>query len=518
MKAPAAAEQPEATQAETGATLSPSRSIGGSDGLREALEVVGYVKVIATLKREPAQARPMALRASASVSSAQATESMLAAHFMLPGEMPAASLALSSRGLESRRAARASATPSRRVRVYSKLGLAVGYVDSTGLANLAADGHVQRVTKAPELSLIRPRASRPAKLGTQMSWGLKRLKIDRLWGAGYRGKDVVVGHLDTGVDGSHPALKNSIAAFAEFDLSGDQVAGAAPRDSDTHGTHTAGTIVGRSGPKGAFGVAPEAKLASAMVIEGGQVIDRILVGMEWLVDQGVRIMSMSVGLRGYDSSFEAIIDALRAANILPIIASGNEGENTSRSPGNYATVLSIGAMDSANSVADFSSSQYFSRSGDPVVPDLVAPGVGVLSCIPGKRYAEDDGTSMATPHIAGLAALLLQAKPTASTGELEQAILGSCSLPAGMKVGRGNRGVPDGVKALKLLTGITLSADAPAGPAAAAAPTGQRVARERRPASKKSNKRPGTGRRKPQKKQVAKAKGQTTKATRKVRG
>lgn len=491
--------------------------MGGSDGLREALEVVGYVKVIATLKRDPAQASPLALHARASASSsAQTRESMLAAHFILPGEMPAASLALSARGLASRVAARASAAPSRRVRVYSRLGLAVGYVDSTGLASLAADGQVQRVTKAPELSLIRPLASRPAKLGTQMSWGLKRLKIDQLWAAGFKGKDVVVGHLDTGVDGSHPALKNAIAAFAEFDMSADQVPGAEPRDSETHGTHTAGTIVGRSGPKGAFGVAPEAKLASAMVIEGGQVIDRILAGMEWLVDQGVRIMSVSVGLRGYDSSFEAIIDALRAANILPIIASGNEGVNTSRSPGNYATVLSVGAMDSNDSVAGFSSSQYFSRSGDPVVPDLVAPGVSVLSCIPGNRYAEDDGTSMATPHIAGLAALLLQAKPTASTSELEQAILGSCSRPAGMTVGRGNRGVPDGVKALELLTGITLSTDAPAAPAAPATPTGQRVARERRPEPRNSSKRPGTGQKK-QKRQAAKAKGQPVREARKGR-
>ena len=113
-------------------------------------------------------------------------------------------------------------------------------------------------------------------------------------------------------------------------------------DSDEHGTHTAGTIVGRAGLKGAFGVAPEAQLASAMVIEGGQVIDRILAGMDWLIGEGVHIMSMSLGLRGFTPAFQAVIDALRAANVLPVIAVGNEGPNTSRSPGNYANVLSVG--------------------------------------------------------------------------------------------------------------------------------------------------------------------------------
>src|SRR5204863_1085458 len=99
-------------------------------------------------------------------------------------------------------------------------------------------------------------------------------------------------------------------------------------------------------------------------------------------------------------------------------AVGNEGPNTSRSPGNYANVLSIGAMDDRDRVADFSSSQRFQRDTNPLVPDLVGPGVGVLSCIPNNGYAEMDGSSMATPHIAGLAALLLQASPDATADQL----------------------------------------------------------------------------------------------------
>ncbi|WP_439396076.1 S8 family peptidase [Bradyrhizobium sp. PMVTL-01] len=113
-----------------------------------------------------------------------------------------------------------------------------------------------------------------------------------------------------------------------------------------------------------------------------------------------------------------MIDSLRAANVLPVIACGNEGPQTSRSPGNYANVLSIGAMDVHNKVPDFSSSQRFNRPINPLCPALAAPGVAVTSCVPGNRYETMDGTSMATPHIAGLAALLLQARPDATANQL----------------------------------------------------------------------------------------------------
>jgi subtilisin len=151
-------------------------------------------------------------------------------------------------------------------------------------------------------------------------------------------------------------------------------------------------------------MAHEAKPASALMIEGGQVIDRILAGMDWVVGEGVRIMSMSLDLRGYTPAFLPIIDALRAANVLPGIAVGNEGPFTSRSPGNYANVLSVGAIDANDEVAAFSGSQQFNRLENPLSLNLVAPGVAVLSNVPGVKYTTMDGSSMATPHIAGLAA------------------------------------------------------------------------------------------------------------------
>ena len=107
----------------------------------------------------------------------------------------------------------------------------------------------------------------------------------------------------------------------------------------------------------------------------------------------------------------------RAQGILPLFAVGNEGPGTSRSPGNYVEALSVGATDRDDDVALFSSSQRFDRQSDLIVPDLVAPGVSVISARPGGGSQSMDGTSMATPHTAGLAALLLEAKPDATVDE-----------------------------------------------------------------------------------------------------
>ncbi len=101
-------------------------------------------------------------------------------------------------------------------------------------------------------------------------------------------------------------------------------------------------------------------------------------------------------------------------------------------------------------MAAFSSSQRFSRPDDPVIPDLVAPGVDIWSARPGGGYHSLSGTSMATPHIAGLAALLMEAHPTKTIDEIEQALLGSCS-PKGLPAERAGHGRPDAVKALRLL-------------------------------------------------------------------
>jgi subtilisin family serine protease len=439
--------------------------------LESLLSEVGHAKVIAVL------------RAGTVAATAAAAERSLKAYFQAPSREEAESLSRAAENFASKRFTRSEALAERCLRLYPRLGLAVGFVTEAGAAGLAADERVTALVPAPELSLIKPVEMTPARAKAGATWGIERLNVPKLWEAGMTGKGVVVGHLDTGVDATHPVLRGAIASFAEFDLAGDRVTGARPWDSGDHGTHTAGTIVGRPSGQSRVGVAPGARLASAMVIEGGQVLDRILAGMEWIVGQKARILSMSLGLRGYTPAFQVVIDALRNQNVLPVIAVGNEGPRTSRSPGNYANVLSVGACDAQDRVADFSSSQSFRRADDPLVPDLVAPGVDVLSCVPDRGYARMNGTSMATPHVAGVAALLLQAMRGASVDALESALLASCRRPGSMPEGRANRGIPDAPSGLRALTGRPLPQAPPV--------SRRKASRGRRTARGKASRQPG---------------------------
>jgi len=182
------------------------------------------------------------------------------------------------------------------------------------------------------------------------------------------------------------------------------------------------------------------------------VVARVLGGMDWAVGKRVRVLSMSLGIRGWEESLRSLVQRLRALGVLPVFAVGNEGPGTSRSPGNYPAALSVGASDRNDLVAHFSSSQRFQRTKDPLVPDLVAPGVDVLSCVPGG-FDLMDGTSMATPHVAGLAALLIQAVPKVTVAKLERAIFTSCTRPGSMQKDRAHRGIPNGPGALASLGG-----------------------------------------------------------------
>ena len=375
------------------------------------------------------------------------------------------------------------------VHIYPNLGLMLGTVNRDGLAGLKSDDRVASVGGAPQLSLIKPVRVEAATMQTKVTWGIEFLGVTKLWAEGLSGKGVRVAHLDTGVDGKHPALKTAIASFAEFDSFGRLVKPSpAAHDTGQHGTHTAATIAGRPVQGRAVGVAPKATLASALVIEGGNVIARVLGGMDWVLTQGVSILSMSLGLPGLLEEFLPITQILRARKVLPVMAVGNEGPGRSRSPGNYAEALSVGAINDQSLIAQFSSSQRFKRKVEPIVPDVAAPGVNVISARPGGGFQAMDGTSMATPHIAGLAALLFEAKPTATIDEVEKAIFNSCKLGKGMSKDRGNRGIPDAARAFKELTGHALGAKPKSSSTASKAKSPASKAKKKVATKKKSSK------------------------------
>lgn len=376
----------------------------------------------------------------------------------------------------------AAAARSARASVYPALGVMIGDVCAEGAARLAADERVEYVASAVPFSLVRPIGTTSVRLSEDTTWGIRQLGIPRLWAAGLDGSGVLVGHLDTGADSEHPALAGAIARFLYVDHAGFPGRRRKAWDTDEHGTHTAATIAGRAVRGRSVGVAPGAKLAVATVIEGGDAAKRIVTALNWAVLQGVRIVSLSLGFRGYVADLYPIMQRLRERGVLPVVAVGNEGPGTSRSPGNYDLVVSVGACDPRRRVAGFSSSQKFRRSNDPIVPDLVAPGVDVVSAVPGGQWMMMSGSSMATPHVAGLAALLWQAKPEATVTQIEAALLASAARGRTMSAERAGRGLVDGPRAYAALTGRSLPAAHPR--RRAPLRRARRGGRQRRPSSR----------------------------------
>jgi subtilisin family serine protease len=338
---------------------------------------------------------------------------------------------------------------------YPRLGCSLGYADHDGVVALEARPEVEAVYAGLSLGLVRPVRLGAATLGQKLTWGLRALRVEKLWAQGLTGKGVRVGHLDTGVDATHPVLKGRVAGFAEWDTLGQRVEGAMPHDTDIHGTHTAATLAGKLVGGRAIGVAPGCELYCGLVIEGGAALARVLGGMEWMIETGVKVLSMSLGWRGYNPTFLTVIRRLRQQGVLPVFAIGNEGPGTSRSPANYPEALSVGAVDRQKQVASFSSSVHFNRDLDPDQPDLVAPGVNIISARRGGGYLSMDGTSMATPHVAGVAALLWQARPDATVDQIELAIRQTSATLADHEAVRYGNGLIDPPAALAALIGGT---------------------------------------------------------------
>jgi len=254
------------------------------------------------------------------------------------------------------------------------------------------------------------------------TWGIAKIGAPETWGGYGRGEGILVGVLDTGTDGTHPALTGKVAAFEEFDALGNPM-GTPVHDSHFHGTHVAGTICGRTFRGVNMGVAPDAKVASALVLPGGGgTFAQIIAGMQWAVTQGVQVINMSLGGMGYTTLWNLPVLNAVLSGVTVVASIGNSGHGTSGGPGNDLFSLGVGATHYEDAVAGFSAGQtlvgvwhdVFSPILGPLTymkPDISAPGVQVLSAIPGPDIAALNGTSMAAPHVAGAIALLLSAEP-----------------------------------------------------------------------------------------------------------
>jgi subtilisin family serine protease len=290
---------------------------------------------------------------------------------------------------------------------------------------------IQSVTPNRRLMLPPTKESKPLSFEQSellvCTWGLEYTKALAAWGAyGARGKGVKIGLLDTGVDASHRDLKGRIAEWAEFDAKGTSLVKSKARDTDEHGTHCAGTLVGGNSSGRLIGMAPDARIAAALVLNGehGGTDAQVLAGIDWIVESKVDVLSLSLGGLIMDPETpptytEAMLTCLELG--IPVVAAiGNEGHQTTGSPGKDVFALSVGAIDHHGRVAGFSGGRtHIIRESDFIAPkylplpyskpDLSAPGVAVLSSVPGGKWKALNGTSMAAPHVAGAIALLLSA-------------------------------------------------------------------------------------------------------------
>ncbi len=286
--------------------------------------------------------------------------------------------------------------------------------------------------------------------------GLERINALAAWEHGWTGEGRVVMNIDTGVDGTHPALSERFRGDVDGDGDYDEswldpydTEWDFPQDGGSHGTHTMGTICGRSDRGDTIGVAIDALwIASAAVDRGGinRTIQDILISFEWAVDpDGDRHTQDNpdaignswgipddIGWPDCDETFWQVIDNVEAAGSVVIFSAGNEAFNGLRSPADradtYINVFSVGAVDGNNPdlpIAGFSArGPTECAEGDLAIkPEVVAPGVSVRSSVPGDGYATMSGTSMASPHVTGSVAVMRQANPDLDVDTIKEILI-----------------------------------------------------------------------------------------------
>jgi uncharacterized repeat protein (TIGR01451 family) len=293
---------------------------------------------------------------------------------------------------------------------------------------------------------------------TGVEWNIARVRADLVWGAlGIDGKGATVAIMDTGVDWQHPALQRQYRGYKPGGLVIHQgnwfctteEGYTYPVDGNSHGTHVAGLAVGGPDASGrVIGMAPGARwIAVKMLNDAGYGYDSwIHAAFEWIMAPdgnpalAPHVINGSWGITGgADATFVEDLRAIRAGGIVPVFAAGNDGPRAStvQSPGSYPDVITVGATDSGDDVASFSGRGP--SPWDEVKPEVVAPGTEIRSSLPGGTYGQAKGTSMATPHVSGLVALLLQADPTLTVDGVE-ALITSSAVPLDGEVPNSNTG------------------------------------------------------------------------------
>ncbi|MFK4083528.1 S8 family peptidase [Kribbella sp. NPDC020789] len=276
------------------------------------------------------------------------------------------------------------------------------------------------------------------KVRASLDQSVPMIGAPQAWAAGYTGKGVKVAVLDTGIDLNHPDLKGRVTASKNFTADPDVA------DGFGHGTHVASIITGSGAASGGKykGVAPDVDLMVGKVLDhsGLGLESDVIAGMEWAAAQGARVINLSLGGDAYaddsqDPGAIAVNQLTASTGALFVIAAGNRGQygaSTVGSPGVAEAALTVASVDKSDKLAYYSSRGPLLSANRVSKPDIAGPGSDIVAARAAgttmgepvdANYTTASGTSMATPHVAGAAAILLQEHPDWSGPQLKAALM-----------------------------------------------------------------------------------------------
>ncbi len=282
---------------------------------------------------------------------------------------------------------------------------------------------------------------------TQRLWGIKAIGADEAWDIA-QGEDIIAAVVDSGVDPNHPDLRNNLWRNAQgthgYDFSDKDND---PTDADGHGTHVAGTIGATANNGiGVAGVAPKVKILAAKIFPNAY--DSVCSNaLRYAVDNGAKVINNSWGPTNRSASnpvVERAIDYAHSKGVVVVFAAGNSNDNADYYSGaNYSKTISVAAVDHYYKRASFS------NYGSTV--DIAAPGVRIVSTWPGGKYNSIQGTSMAAPHVTGLAAVMLSKNPNLTNEQVRSILKGTATKVNDSSIGAG---VIDAHEALKYVANL----------------------------------------------------------------